>query len=484
MSDRSSQPPAAPDSPDSPDPAAGPARAPTRLDAALLRLAAIVVVGALTSMLDMTMVTVALAGLARDFDASVAVIQWVSTGYLLAIAMVIPVTGWAIERFGAKHVWLFALTVFTAGSALCGTAWSAGSLIAFRVLQGVGGGMIVPLSMAILAQAAGPERRGRVMSVVAIPAQLAPIAGPPLGGLLVEGPGWRWIFYVNVPIGLLAGLLAWRGIPRASRPAAAGSSPDVVGLALLSPALAALTYGLYRTSVPFTAAGAVLLAVFTLHALRTHGTPVVDPRLFARRPFAAASALNFLSRMSIFGAMILMPLYYQQVRGHSALTAGLLLIPQSLGTMAALPLVGRVTDRVGARPVVLAGIAAALPAALVCARMGADTSELLLSAALFVWGLATAAATVPVMAAAYHGLEPAAIPRATSAITTVQTVGASVGAAVLGTILAHRTADRPGAPAEAFADTFWWVVAFCALALVPALLLPRTPRAPHDKSRS
>ncbi|MGO4431212.1 MFS transporter, partial [Streptomyces sp. MCAF7] len=116
-----------------------------------------------------------------------------------------------------------------------------------------------------------------------------------------------------------------------------------------------------------------------------------------------------------------MPLYYQQVRGHSALTAGLLLIPQSLGTMAALPLVGRATDRVGARPVVLAGIAAALPAALVCARMGPDTSELLLSAALFVWGLATAAATVPVMAAAYHGLEPAAIPRATSAITTVQT---------------------------------------------------------------
>lgn len=454
-----------------------PASAPPsdRLDPALLTLAATVVVGALTAMLDMTMVTVALAGLARDFDASVALIQWVSTAYLLAIAVTVPLTGWAVERFGAKTMWLFALTVFGAGSALCGTAWSAGSLITFRVLQGLGGGMIVPLSMTILAQAAGDKRRGRVMSIAAVPAQLAPIAGPPLGGVLVEGPGWRWIFYVNVPVCALALLLARRGIPRTARPAAARPL-DVIGVALLSPALAVLTYGLYRTSGWFLGAGAVLLAAFTVHALRTRVTPLLDPRLFTGRPFAAAAALGFLSRMSVFGAMLLMPLYYQQVRGYGALAAGLLLVPQSLGTLLALPLVGKVTDRAGARPVVLAGVAVTVPAAVLCAQVGPDTSEVLLSAALLLWGVGMAAASVPVMAAAYHGMEPTAIPRATSALTAVQTVGASVGAAVLAVILQHRLDSRPAAPAAAFGDTFWWVAAFAALALLPALLLPGLPR--------
>lgn len=453
-----------------------------RLDSALLSLGAVVALGAITTMLDMTMVNVALAGLIRTFAVPVGTVQWVVTGYLLAIAMVIPVTGWAVERFGAKTTWLFALAVFMVGSALCGTAWSAGSLIAFRVVQGVGGGMIVPLSMTILAQAAGPHRRGRLMSIVAVPAQVAPIAGPLLGGLILDAADWRWIFYLNVPVCALALALAWRVMPSGTRSGSA--TLDLLGLALLSPGLAALTYGLYeaaagagvpgRTAPASLVLGAALLVAFAGHALRTRTTPVFDLRLFAHRAFAAAAALNFVSRMSIFGAVLLIPLYYQQVRGLSAFTAGMLLAPQSLGTMLALPLVGKLTDRIGARPVVITGIAAATVSVLAYTQLGADTNEILLALSLLVWGAAIAATTVPVMAAAYVGLAPTSIPRATSAITTVQTVGASFGAAVLAVVLQHQLADHPGSPAAAFAATFWWTIGFTALAVLPALFLPKT----------
>jgi EmrB/QacA subfamily drug resistance transporter len=448
---------------------------PDRLDPALRRLGIVIVVGTITAMLDMTMVAVALADLTRAFHTSVTTIQWVSTAYLLAIATVIPLTGRLAERFGTRTMWMFALSAFLAGSALCGLAWSAGSLIAFRALQGVGGGMIVPLSMMILAQAAAPEQRGRVMAIVAMPGQVAPIMGPLIGGVIVDGGSWRWIFYVNVPICLLALALARRGIPAAPTRARGERWLDLTGLILLAPGLALTVYGLStRTGrLPLLTAGIVLLAVFTAHALRSRTTdPLLDPRLFTHRPFTAASTLNFLSRLSIFGVMILMPLYYQQVRGHGALTAGLLLAPQSLGTMLALPYVGRLTDRVGARPVVLAGIAVSVASTLVFTQVGAHTSGILLGGALLVWGMGVAAVAVPVSAAAYEGLPPTRIPGATSAITTVQTIGASAGAALLAAILQGRFTHHRGAPAAAFADTFWWVLGFTALTLVPAMLLP------------
>ena len=326
------------------------------LDRSVLKLSAVVVTGTITAMLDMTMVTVALADMTRAFHAPIATVQWVNSAYLLSIAMVIPVTGRLAERFGTRTMWMFALAAFMTGSALCGTAWSSGSLIVFRVAQGIGGGMIVPLAIIILAQAAGPDRRGRVMAIAAVPAQLAPIAGPLLGGVIVDSLGWRWIFFINVPICLLALLLAYRGIADDGQREI--RRMDLPGLALLSPAIALLVFGLSRIGtsgglIPLVA-GAVVLAAFIVYALRTPATrALIDLRLFTHRALAAASALNFVSRLSIFGALILIPLYYQQVRGNNALTAGLLLAPQSLGTMLALPYVGRLTDRIGARPVVL-----------------------------------------------------------------------------------------------------------------------------------
>src|SRR5213082_1431702 len=185
-----------------------------RIDAIVWRISAVVIVGSIMSILDTTIVNVALATLGRDLHATVAQIQWVVTGYMLALAAVIPVTGWAARRFGAKRVYLVSLVLFTAGSALCGIATSSTELIVFRVLQGVGGGMIMPIGQLMMAEAAGPQRMGRVMSVVAVPAMLAPILGPMLGGLILDNASWRWIFFVNAPIGVAGFIAALRGLPR------------------------------------------------------------------------------------------------------------------------------------------------------------------------------------------------------------------------------------------------------------------------------
>jgi EmrB/QacA subfamily drug resistance transporter len=438
------------------------------VDAALLKLSAVVVLGAITSMLDITIVNVAMTGLTRQFNVPVSTIQWVGTGYLLALAMVIPLTGWSVERFGAKTMWLFSLTVFLSGSLLCGAAWSVESLIVFRVLQGVGGGMILPLGQTILAQAAGPRRLGRVMSVVSLPAQLAPIVGPLIGGVIIDDVSWRWIFWINAPICATAIVLAWRTVP-ASTPQPA-QKLDLAGLALLSPAVASIIFGLAQKSIPAVIAGAVLLGGFIAHALHTEVVPLIDLRLFRNRSFALSSVLLFLARVSIFGAMLLMPLYYQQVQGHSALVTGLLMAPQGIGTMLALALVGRLTDRVGPRPLALAGLAVTVLGMLVFTRLRADTGELLLAGALLVWGIGLATAAVPITTSAYRGLEHVEIPRATSAITIVQSIGGSLGTALLAVILQHRLLVDPS---TAFGATFWWAAGFGVLSFAVALALPR-----------
>src|SRR5215211_9193032 len=206
-------------------------------------VATVVIVGVIMSILDTTIVNVALETLSRELKAPLNTIQWVSTGYLLALATVIPLTGWMSERFGAKQVWMTSVALFGIGSALCGLAWSAESLIFFRVLQGFGGGLIMPVGMALLAQTAGVGRVGRVMSVVGVPMLLGPILGPVIGGVIVDSVSWRWIFYVNVPIVFVALAMAARLLHADAGRADAGRL-DWLGLALLSPGLAGIVFGL------------------------------------------------------------------------------------------------------------------------------------------------------------------------------------------------------------------------------------------------
>jgi EmrB/QacA subfamily drug resistance transporter len=480
-----------------------------RLDGKIIAIASVVVIGAIMSILDTTIVNVALATLGRDLHSSLATIQWVSTGYLVALAMVIPMTGWASERFGARRLWMIVLTLFVAGSVLSGLAWSAGSLIAFRFLQGLGGGMIMPAGMTILAQAAGPQRIGRVMSVVGAPMLLGPILGPVLGGLILQNLSWRWIFFVNVPIGALALVMAWRVLPR-SEPQR-GERLDVAGLALLSPGLAAIVFGLSETAsqgglssptafVPIVA-GLALVAAFVYHALHTSVRPLLDLTLFRAPGFAAAAAVVFLIGAALFGSLLVLPLYFQVDRGLSTLSTGLLLAPQGIGAALTMPISGRLTDRIGGGRVVLFGMVVMTLATVALTRFDAHTPYTTTCAILVVRGIGLGCSLMPAMASAYTTISRAAIPRATTALNVLQRVGGSIGTALLAVVLQDQIkAAVPGASgigggaiaplppavrariaeplATAFSHTFWYAAALTGVAILPAIVLAITVRGP------
>ena len=478
----------------------------------ILTLAAVVVLGAIMTILDATIVNVALPTLGRDFHTSIATIQWVPTVYLLAFASVIPLTAWASQRLGAKQLWLISLAAFTLGSLLAGLSWSIGALIGFRVLQGLGGGMIMPLGQMILAQAAGPRRTGRVMSIVGVPMLLAPIFGPVIGGALVDAVSWRWIFFVNLPVAGVAFLLAIKLLP--SVPRRGEQRLDALGSLLLPGGTALFLWGLAEVGQqgtlsaawPLTALliGLVLVACFVVHALRTTN-PLIDVRLFAKRGLATAAATNLTLGIALFGVALLLPLYFQIIRGRSPLDTGLLLIPQGLGAACAISLAGALTDKVGARRVVPVGILLALAGTLAYTRIAVHSGYWYLAGALFLIGAGLGATITPSMAAAYEDLEQAEMPGATSAINVVQRVAGSLGTALLAVVLqraihanltgfhggisqaaalARRDPDHaaPGI-ADAFGTTFWVAFALTAAALVPALLLP-SRAAPSPRHRN
>ncbi|MGW0875430.1 MDR family MFS transporter [Streptomyces sp. NPDC002740] len=477
----------------------GPAPAavdPDRTDPAVWRMAFTVIVGALAVVFDTTIVSVALDDLAKGLDAPLSTIQWVSTGYLLALFVTIPLAGWAQSRLGGRRLWIASLGVFLLGSILSALAWSVTSLIVFRVVQGVAGGIMMPLTTTLIMQAAKGRTIGRVMAVITVPTALGPILGPVLGGLILHLADWRWLFFVNVPFCAVGGWLAWRNLPH-DRPAPGRPRArlDVVGLLLLSPGVAATIYGLSRVegSAGFTSAevlipltgGLALVGGFVAWALPRAGA-LVDLRLFRHRAVASSSALIFLAGVALYGAMMLLPLYFQQVRGEDALGAGLLLIPQGAGALVARGLAGRYIDRVGPRWVAFAAFAFVTAATVPFAFVSADTGKVLLMAALFVRGIGLGAAMIAPIGAAYVGLRHEEIPDASIITRVAQQIGGSVGIAVLAVVLQRTTggAHTPGALADGFGAAFWWSVAFTAAAVPLCLLLPGRPEpvAPVDEA--
>lgn len=329
----------------------------------MYKVAGVVVLGAIMSILDITVVTVAIPTFQAEFDTSYAIAAWSMTGYTLALATVIPLTGWAADRFGTKRLYIMALTFFILGSLLCSTAWNIESLIAFRVLQGIGGGMLMPLGMTIMTHAAGPQRVGRVMAVLGVPMLLGPISGPILGGWLIDTFSWHWIFLINLPIGVVALILAFV-VFDSDRPEPSESF-DFLGMLLASPGLALFLFGVSSIPEQGTIAsarvlipallGVTLLVLFVLHALRTEH-PLIDLHLFRDRAMTFAVLTMVLFAIAFFGAGLLLPSYLQQVRGETALAAGLLIAPQGIGAMITMPIAGRLVDKIGPGKIVLTGI--------------------------------------------------------------------------------------------------------------------------------
>jgi EmrB/QacA subfamily drug resistance transporter len=434
-----------------------------RPDAALWRLGGVLIMGAVLSILDATIVTVGIDSIARDLGSPLTTVQWVASAYLLAASVAIPLSGWLTDRFGGRAVWLAAVGLFTAGTLLCGFAGSAPALIAFRVLHGLGGGLMQPVGQAVFAQAAGPAL-GRMIGVITLPATVAPVLGPMLGGALVADLGWRWMFFGIVPLGVATFVFARRLLP-APEPGGVREPLDVRGIALLSPGLGAFVYGLAEGVVVAVIAGTALLLAYGVHAARTP-SPVLDLTLFRNRGFAVASASTFLLGASLYSSMLLLPLYYQQVEHASALRAGLLLAPQALGSAAVMPAGGRLLDRFGPRRLMLAGIGLSLLGTVAFTQLGSGPSGILLTLSLLIRGAGLGAATTPGMTTLYGSLERSRIPRAASAFNVVNRIGGSLGTALLAAIL--HSALVAGPPMSAFGTTFTWALAMSALTLIPA----------------
>jgi EmrB/QacA subfamily drug resistance transporter len=467
--------------------AAGPAQS-DRIEPYVWKVAGVVILGMIMSILDTTIVNVALHTLGHDLHSSIAQIQWVVTGYLLSLAAVIPITGWAARRFGAKRVYMTSLVLFTAGSALCAVATTTTELVLFRVLQGAGGGMIMPVAQLIMAQVAGPKRMGRVMGIVAMPAMLGPILGPVLGGTILQSLHWSWIFLVNVPIGVVAFILGWRVVPHTESGEA--GRLDVFGLVLLSAASTLTVYGLSQlgsnssltapgVTVPI-AAGVVLTGVFCWHALRVE-RPLLDIRLYANRVFAAASFTTFGLGAALFGAMILVPLYYQEVRHESLIATGLLVGPQGLGMLGAMPVAGRLTDRFGGGRVALFGVSVLCLSTIPLAFVGATTSILAISVVLLLRGIGIGFSFMPAMTAAFASLRPDQLSDATPQLNVLQRIGGAIGTAVLAVVLQRASGASPSPThlASAFDNAYWWSLGIAVWALIPCVVLLRAenPRA-------
>jgi EmrB/QacA subfamily drug resistance transporter len=478
-------------------------------------VAGVVVLGVIMSVLDTTIVNVALDTLSRDLNSPLSTIQWVSTGYLLSLAMVIPLAGWLSERFGSKRVWMLSVAVFALGSALCGIAWSAESLIFFRILQGFGGGLIMPVGMSVLAQTAGPRQMGRVMSVIGVPMLLGPVLGPVLGGLIVTNASWQWIFYVNVPIAALSLVLAARLLNSCQGRADTGPL-DWLGVVLLSPGLAGVVFGLAQTETsgglsstmawaPIVA-GLVLIALFVRHALHAR-SPLIDMKLFRSAGFSAAAATTFLLGAALFGAMLLLPLYYQVDRGESALSAGLLTAPQGIGAALVMPLSGRLTDRIGGGRVALFGIALMTVATFPMVGLSPTSSYGWLALVALVRGIGLGCSMMPTMASAYAVLRRDQVPGATSVLNTLQRIGGSIGTALLAVVLSDQTRAALGSGgagngglletlspsvrthvagplASAFGNTFWWALGATLIAMIPAAVVAITQQRERQATTS
>jgi EmrB/QacA subfamily drug resistance transporter len=461
-----------------------------RVPAHVWRISAVVIIGSIMSILDTTIVNVALETLSRDLHSTLSQIQWVVTGYMLSLAAVIPVTGWAARRFGAKQVYITSLVLFTAGSALCGLATSTNELILFRVLQGIGGGMILPIGQLMMAEAAGPERMGRVMSVIAVPAMLAPILGPALGGLIVDNASWRWIFYVNVPIGVVAVITAVRSLPHGVRTPT--DALDYRGLILMATGLPLIIYGLAEvgTSGSFTSdkvifpvlAGVTLVALFCRHALRARH-PLLDLRLYRKPTFSAASIAMFCLGAALFGGLILLPLYWQGVRHESVVDTGLLTAPQGLGAALMMPIAGRLTDRYGGGPLALIGVIVTTISTIPFALIGAHTPILWLSVAMVIRGFGIGLAFMPAMSAAFASLKRSELSDATPQMNVLQRVGGSIGIAVLAVVLQRALigAHTPAAQASAYGTAFAAAAVLTAVAIIPCIVLTR---AEHTARRT
>ncbi len=462
-------------------------------------VAAVYVLGIFMNLLDLTITNVALPVMARAFGVSAPGIAWVATSYLLSVAVCIPVSGWAGDRFGTKRTFVFALSVFTLGSLFCGVVNSLGLLIACRVVQGIGGGLLTPVGAAMVFRAFPLAERARVSALITIPAVVAPALGPVVGGALVQYWTWHVIFLINVPIGVIGLIVAIVGLKEYR--VAGTAALDVPGFVLAAGGLACLVYALGAVGprgigdgrvLLFGLTGIAALAAFVLVERRVP-SPMIDLGLYRDRLFTAGNLTLFLVNGAFFGTGFLLPQFLQTARGLSPLTSGLTTFPTAIGIMIVAPLIGRLYPVIGPRRLVMAGALIAAVAAFGLRFVDLDTDLWQVRLQMLPLGIAFGLVFIPLQTSSFARISLAETGRATAAYNTVRQVATSFGFALLATVLASRLtahgaalgnpATRGGAVA-AFHDTLLVPALLSGLAFVAATLLIRDHLAAETMRRA
>ncbi|XBL46093.1 DHA2 family efflux MFS transporter permease subunit [Mycobacterium europaeum] len=418
---------------------------PDKLDASILRITAVCVLSMMMPLCDVTVVIVAQRTWITAFDTTPAVVAWTMTGYTLALAAVIPLAGWAADRFGTKRLFMGSVVAFTLGSLLCAIAPNIALLIAFRLVQGLGSGMLIPLVTIILTREAGAKRLGRILSVLGVPTLLAPLFGLVLGGWLIDTNGWPSIFWINLPIGLIACILAAIVFPN-DHPAPSETF-DFKGMMLLLPGLAAFLYGVSlipscgslakpRVWIPVII-GLVLITAFAFHALGRTQHPLIDLRLFTNRVVVLANAATLLFYPSCVGVLVLLPSYFQEVLHETPSQAGMSMAPRALGAMLTMALAGALIDKRGPGKVLLLGNALLAAGLAIFAYGVAERADYLptLLGGLTIMGLGAGCAIPSLSASAMYALTPHQIARGSTLFNVNQHVAASLGTVLMSVIL-------------------------------------------------
>ncbi len=423
------------------------------------------------NIMDITIVNVALPTIGRDFDIPPTAVDGVVIAYLVSLAVFIPASGWLGDHFGGKRVLLVAIVVFTLGSVLCGLAQNMTELIVFRVIQGAGGGMMAPVGMAMLYRVFPPAERVRAASIMTVPTTMAPALGPVLGGFLVTEFSWRWVFFVNLPLGIIAVTFGALFLERVG--ASDAGRFDLPGFVLGGAGLGLLMYGvsegpLKSWSSPDVivscVAGAVLLVAMVFVELRTP-RPMVDLRLLSGRLFRSTNVVMFLAAAAFLGMLYLIPLYFQDARGLSPLQSGLSTFPEAFGVMIGAQLASRlIYPRIGPRRHITAGLLGLALCMLALTQISLVTSLWLIRGLMFLLGLAMAQVMVPNQAASFAMISHESMGRASTFFNTMRQVGSAVGVAVLSTVLIGVGSAQAAGTAGAAPDLAAYHLAFLTAA--------------------
>jgi EmrB/QacA subfamily drug resistance transporter len=434
--------------------------------------------GFFLAQLDATVVNVSLANLAIDLHSTLPVIQWVTSGYLLALALMLPLNAWLVQRIGAKRLYIICFSGFTFSSVLCALSWSANSLIGFRILQGMSGGLMAPLAQLMIARTAG-KNFIRVVGYVALPVLPGPVVGPVIAGAILQHASWHWLFLINLPIGLLAVVLAALFLPNDKDTPAGARELDLTGFLLLSPSLVLFLYGsdhLQGHAGIFALLLSLLLfAAFLRKASKKGARALIDLQLLRTRVFSASAMTLFITNGLLFAGQMLIPVYLIRAVGESPSTTGWLMAPLGLGMMCTYRWLEKLTRRFGVRGTSAGGAVIAFVGTLPLLYLSSQhCNASILAITLFIRGMGMSAVGVPPISAAYSSVRREELPMATTSLNIVQRLGGPTVTTLCATVLAWRLAAVPlqGTGASAFTASFVLLCGLHALLILAAVRLP------------